>query len=220
MNSAVPFSGLHVLADDDPRWPQGPVDQAEAACAGGASVIQLRIKHATDSQALEWAQAIRSMTRHAGVLFVLNDRFDLALAAGADGLHLGQDDMPADRIPKEALAKLAIGLSTHNLDQASAAAKAGPNYVAFGPIFGTQSKASPETAPGLEALEQAVHQVAPLPLVAIGGINGGNIRAILDTGASGAAVISAVAAAANPISATRELAKLFEKNQSLDREEK
>ncbi len=220
MNSAVPFAGLHVLADDDPRWPQGPVDQAEAACAGGASVIQLRIKHAIDSQALEWAQAIRWKTRRAGVLFVINDRFDLALAAGADGLHLGQDDMPADRIPKEALAKLAIGLSTHNLDQASAAAKAAPSYVAFGPIFGTQSKASPETAPGIAALEQAVRRVAPLPLVAIGGINGGNIRAILETGTSGAAVISAVAAAANPISATRELANLFERNRDRDREEK
>ena len=220
MSADVPFAGLHVLADDDPRWPRGPVDQAAAACDGGASVVQLRAKHATDSQALEWAEAIRRLTRQAGALFVVNDRFDLALAAEADGVHLGQDDLPPDRIPKLALTKLAVGLSTHNIEQATAAAKTEVDYVAFGPVFGTQSKTSPEAAPGLEALEYAVRQVAPRPLVAIGGINSGNMRAILETGASGAAVISAVAAGADPAAATRELARLWKSTRGQQLEEK
>ena len=83
--------GLHVLADDDARWGQDPVSQARAGCRGGAAVIQLRAKTATDRETLAWAADIRSLTRAAGVLFIVNDRFDLALAADADGVHLGQE---------------------------------------------------------------------------------------------------------------------------------
>ena len=78
--AAHAFDGLHVLADDDPHWPVGPVEQAKHACAGGASVVQLRVKHATDREALVGGRAIRELTRNAGIRFVLNDRFDLALA--------------------------------------------------------------------------------------------------------------------------------------------
>ena len=91
------WAGLHVLADDDPRWPVGPVEQARAACDGGASVVQLRAKHATDSQTVAWGREIRDLTRASGARFVVNDRFDLALLCDADGVHLGQDDLaPAD----------------------------------------------------------------------------------------------------------------------------
>jgi thiamine-phosphate pyrophosphorylase len=91
------FAGLHVLADDDPRWKRGPVEQARAACAGGAAVVQLRAKSATDRRALEWAHAIRALTREADAAFVLNDRFDLALLAEADGWGSGARRIPWSR---------------------------------------------------------------------------------------------------------------------------
>ena len=96
---AAAYCGLHVLADDDPRWSCDPPAQAAAACAGGAQVVQLRAKRATDRQALAWARAIRELTRASGTRFVVNDRFDLALAAGADAVHLGQGDLPPSALP-------------------------------------------------------------------------------------------------------------------------
>ena len=202
-------AGLHVLADDDPRWPVGPVAQAKAACQGGAAVVQLRTKHATDRQTLAWARSIRALTRRAGVLFILNDRFDLALAAEADGVHLGQSDFPPARLPESARERLTVGYSTHNIEQAIAAATEPVDYVAFGPVFGTGSKDSPYGPRGLEALELASRAVAPRPLVAIGGISRSNLTAVLAAGAAGAAVISAVAAAGEPAAATRALVQLW-----------
>jgi thiamine-phosphate pyrophosphorylase len=110
--------GLMVLADDASHWKIDPVEQARAACEGGAGVVQLRAKHAPDSLALEWAEAIRAITRKFDVAFFVNDRFDLALAADADGVHLGQDDIPPSRIPVPARSRLLIGRSTHSLEQA------------------------------------------------------------------------------------------------------
>ena len=101
--------GLHVLADDAPHWKHDPVEQARAACRGGAAVVQLRAKLAVDRQALAWAARIRELTRQAGALFIVNDRFDLALAAGADGVHLGQEDLPPARIPPRMPAALVDG---------------------------------------------------------------------------------------------------------------
>jgi thiamine-phosphate diphosphorylase len=97
-----------VLADDDPRWRLSPVEQAYAACEGGAAVVQLRVKHATDGQALRWGEAIREATRRVGARCVMNDRFDLALALGADAVHLGQQDLPP-RVRAAAGPALAIG---------------------------------------------------------------------------------------------------------------
>ena len=88
------YRGLHVLADDDPRWGRDPVEQAAFACAAGVPVVQLRTKHATDEQTLAWARAIRRLTLDSGTRFIVNDRFDLALLAEADGVHLGQGDLP------------------------------------------------------------------------------------------------------------------------------
>jgi thiamine-phosphate pyrophosphorylase len=203
---AMLVRGLHVLADDDPRWPRDPLGQAEAACRGGAAVIQLRCKHATDGQATAWGDAIRAATRASGALFFVNDRFDLALAVDADGVHLGQDDLPPGRLPAAARRRLLVGRSTHTLEQAHAARREEVDYVALGPIFGTHSKATPWSAPGLPGLQRAVAAVAPLPLIAIGGIDAARARAVVRAGAAGAAVISAVAAAPDPVAATRELA--------------
>ena len=201
------FHGLHVLVDDDPHWPLDPVEQAKHACVGGASVVQLRVKHATDREALVWGRAIRELTREAGVRFVLNDRFDLALGCGADAVHLGQTDLPPRALPAAARVQLAVGRSTHDLEQAREARTEAVDYVAFGPVFETTSKVSEYSARGTEALAQIVGLAAPLPVVAIGGIDASNVSEIVASGAAGAAVISAVAAASDPTLATRDLVR-------------
>ena len=203
------IDGLHVLVDDDARWGRDPVHQARAACAGGARVVQLRAKVSTDRQVLAWAAAIRALTRRHGVTFVVNDRFDLALAAGADGVHLGQDDLPPDRLPQEARRQLVVGRSTHTPEQIAIARQERVNYVAFGPVFTTGSKKSAFRERGLEALTQAVRLALPLPLVAIGGIDRERAPSVVDAGAAGIAVISAVAAAPEPEAMARELSGVF-----------
>lgn len=167
--------------------------------------MQLRVKHATDRRALEWARAIRKLTSASGVRFVMNDRFDLALAAGADAVHLGQTDLPPGALPEAARKRLAVGRSTHDPRQARAARAEAVDYVAFGPVFGTTSKASAYTGRGLTALREIATLVAPLPLVAIGGIDVPRIASVFEAGAAGAAVISAVAAAPDPEAAVRDL---------------
>jgi thiamine-phosphate pyrophosphorylase len=204
------YLGLHVLADDDPRWGRDPVEQARAACAGGAAVVQLRAKHASDSQALEWAQAIRAITREADTRFVVNDRFELALLAEADAVHLGQGDLPPNALPGAARERLAVGRSTHTRAQLEATRTEDVDYVAFGPVFGTTSKDSEYAAQGLEAVAEASGLVAPRPLIAIGGIARDRLAGLRAAGAGGVAVISVVAGALNPTRSTRELVAAFE----------
>ncbi|MCZ6464146.1 MAG: thiamine phosphate synthase [Proteobacteria bacterium] len=199
------YGGLHVLVDDDPRWGADPVAQARAACAGGARVVQLRAKHAGDRQVLAWADEIRALTRARGVRFVLNDRFDLALTSDADAVHLGQEDLPPDAIPAALRARLEVGRSTHTLEQARAARDEPIDYVAFGPVFATGSKDTGYSERGLDRMRRVAELVAPLPLVAIGGIGPGNAGEALRRGAAGVAVIAAVAGAADPEAATRSL---------------
>jgi thiamine-phosphate pyrophosphorylase len=207
LSVAPAVHGLYVLADDDPRWGRDPVAQARAALAGGAAAVQLRAKHATDRQALAWAEEITELCREAGARSFVNDRFDLALAAGADGVHLGQDDLPPERIPAAARARLLVGRSTHTLAQARAAAAEPVDYVAFGPVFGTTSKDSPYDARGLAALAEVARLVAPRPCVAIGGIDAARARACLRAGAAAVCVISAVAGAPDMEAAVRALVR-------------
>ncbi len=203
--AAARVRGLHVLADDAPQWDRSPVEQARAAVAGGAAVVQLRAKRATDREALAWAAEIRRITAEGGALFVVNDRFDLALLADADGVHLGQEDLPPGAIPERARARLVVGRSTHTREQAEAACAEPVDYVAFGPVFGTTSKDSAYGPRGTDRLAEVAALVAPRPLVAIGGIDARTARAVAGAGAAGAAVISAVAGADDPTAATRSL---------------
>jgi thiamine-phosphate pyrophosphorylase len=202
--ASLDFSGLHVLADDDPRWKHDPLAQARAACAGGARVVQLRAKRATDSQALAWGREIRALTRAAGAALVLNDRVDLALACDADGVHLGQDDLPpADA--RRIAPRLAIGRSTHDAAQLARALAEPVDYVAYGPLFGTASKATGYDPRGLAALREIASHCGVLPLVAIGGIDAANCAQARAAGARGFAVISTIANAADPLAAVRQL---------------
>jgi thiamine-phosphate pyrophosphorylase len=200
-----PIRGLMALADDSPCWKLDPVELARAACEGGASIIQLRAKRATDRVALQWAEAIRELTRKFGVDFFVNDRFDLALASDADGVHLGQGDFPPHRLPTHARSRLKVGRSTHSLEQAAAACTEPIDYIAFGPVFDTGSKRSTTEPRGVDRLAEVVRHAHPRPVIAIGGIDLDNAGQVAATGVAGIAVISAIADAADPRSAARAL---------------
>jgi len=202
--------GVYVLCDDDPRWKNDALAQVEGALAGGATVLQLRLKHTPDGAALALARRALERTRAAGALLFVNDRFDLAALAGADGVHLGQDDVPPALVPADVRRRLWIGFSTHTRAQVEASRALPIDCVAFGPVFGTASKQSEYSPRGLEALREAV-SLAAHPLVAIGGIDAGNVAGVRAAGAAAAAVISAVADAPDPAAATRYLqARFFE----------
>lgn len=213
------FHGLHVLVDDDPRWSIDPITQAKAACRGGAQVIQLRCKYATDQQSLDWARQIRILTRMHGSRFVMNDRFDLALAADADGVHLGQSDLDPANVAEALDRPLAIGRSTHTEEQLLASLTEPIDYVAFGPVFGTQSKQSEYSARGLTALLQAKKIVGDRPLVAIGGITVHNMQSVISAGAQAAAVISAVIDTPDPAASARSLVDFFKAPERAQSEE-
>lgn len=201
------IAGLYVLLDDDPCWGRDPVAQAEVALEGGASVLQLRAKHTPDRVVIDWGTAIVALARTRGVPLIVNDRFDLALCCGADGVHLGQEDLPPSRLPAAARARLLVGRSTHTLDQVRASRLESVDYLAFGPIFGTTSKDSVYTARGLELLAEACSLRGDRPMVAIGGIGPGRCAEVIDAGASAACVLSAVVAVAEPLRATQALAR-------------
>ena len=209
VSEANPFDGLHVLVDDDPRWQWSPLEQTRFACAGGASVVQLRAKFLQDQEIVELGYRIREETRKAGIRFVMNDRFDLALACEADAVHLGQTDLPPNAIPETIRRRLQVGRSTHTLEQAHIAITEEADYIALGPVFGTQSKESEYDQRGLSTLREIVATAAPRPVVAIGGITRDNLASVLETGARGAAVISAVTQANDPTDAVKELARSF-----------
>jgi len=174
---------------------------AARAVAGGASMIQLRDKVAGPRQLLSEARRIAQLCRERGVCFIVNDRLDLALAANADGVHLGQDDLP----PKAARAILGrdklLGVSTHSLEQALEAAEEGADYLGIGPIFATGTKATGYTPRGCDIIRQLRARI-DLPIVAIGGITLTNVGEVIQAGATGAAVISAIVGAADITVAT------------------
>lgn len=165
-------------------------EQVRRLLAGGATFIQLREKSDSTRAFLEDAFAAMRIARAAGATLVINDRVDIALALGADGVHLGQMDLPVaaarDLLGPEAI----IGYSTHNLPQVKAALDLPIDYLAFGPIFETCSKRNPDPVAGLDALREAKSIAGHLPVVAIGGIRRSTILDTLSAGADSVAIIS------------------------------
>src|SRR2546421_878575 len=178
---------------------------------GGARVVQLREKNLSPREFYREAEGALRVARARGVRLVINDRADIALALGADGVHLGQDDMP----PVAARALLGedaiIGFSTHNVAQAARAARLPVDYVAIGPVFATSSKENPGPAVGLEGVARAREAVGCVQLVAIGGINEENARAVLDAGADSVAVISTLLAPCDPSEITRRTRRFLDR---------
>ena len=201
-------AGIYPLADDDPRWRHDVETGVDAVTGVGVSVVQLRFKHLRDGEALALARRCKKLCEQRGVLLFVNDRFDLAGLAAADGVHVGTDDCPPEKIPADVRAQLLVGLSTHTLEQVRAANQRPVDCIGFGPVFGTASKQSEYSARGLDQLTQAARESAH-PVVAIGGIGLDQASAVAASGASGAAVISAISQAEDPAEATRELQGAF-----------
>jgi thiamine-phosphate pyrophosphorylase len=198
------MKGLYVIIDPEHCAGRDPLWVCEQALSGGAALIQLRAKQLTDAPLLALARQLRALCTERGTPFWLNDRLDLALLAGADGLHLGQDDLA----PHEArllAPRLELGLSTHSLEQALRAQEEPVQLIGFGPVFDTTSKQRPSATVGLDALAQACRSLPALDVVAIGGIQLASAAAVARSGAAYAAVISAVCSAPDPQAATRAL---------------
>jgi thiamine-phosphate pyrophosphorylase len=176
----------------------------QALAHGGAPVVQLRAKGMPDHALLEAAREAVTAARVARILLLVNDRADVARLVAAHGVHVGQEDL-SPRACREVLGEEAIiGLSTHSLEQLEAAAREPVDYVAVGPVFPTRSKERPDPVVGLELVRRARRMITG-PLVAIGGITANNARAVVEAGADGLAVISAVLAHEDLAEAVRRL---------------
>jgi thiamine-phosphate pyrophosphorylase len=198
---------LYVVLDRVAAGGRDLVQLLDAAVAGGCRMVQLRDKEWPSGRLLPLAERLRARCAAAGVTFIVNDRVDLALAAGADGVHLGQDDLPA-RVARPLLRPgMILGVSTHGVDQARAAQADGADYIAVGSMYPTATKADFQlVGPDLiRKLRGEIH----VPLIGIGGITHANVQEVIRAGADGVAVISAVAAAADPKAASERFLALI-----------
>ena len=199
---------LRLYAVTDRAWVgrQTLCQQVEAALQGGVTCVQLREKHLDRDAFLAEARQLCALCRRYGVPFIVNDDLDIALACGAAGIHVGQDDMPAAEVRRRAGRRLIVGVSAHTPEEARLAEAAGADYLGAGAVFGSATKtdASLLTPAGLQAVCAAVH----IPVVAIGGVNAGNILQLQGSGAAGAAVVSGIFGAPDITAACRELRAL------------
>ena len=178
-------------------------DVLTAALAGGVDVFQLRDKTADDDALLAAAAEARDLCARADALFLLNDRPDLAAACGADGVHVGQDDMRVDRARKLVGDDAIVGLSTHSMQQAQAGSRSGADYIAVGPVHATPTKEG-RPAIGVGPIKYASVHVS-VPWFAIGGLDAGNVGAVVKAGARRIVVVRAIAEAEDPEAAARAL---------------
>jgi len=186
---------------------------ARAAIAGGADVVQLREKNCSCRQMVRTGKEISAMTRGKATLFIVNDRLDVAIACGADGVHLGQKDIRADTARQIAPPGFIIGVSVGSVAEAEQAVKDGADYIALSPVFDTTSKINAGPAHGLLLLKKIRNRV-PVPLIAVGGINLSNVEAVIGAGADGIAVISAVVGSPDISEAACEMKSRIRKSRT------
>jgi len=206
----LPLSGLYGIAGRDPG-PDGqardPVAVARALCAGGACCVQLRLPDAPSRDLVAIGRRVRGVCREAGVPFIVNDRADVAALLEADGVHVGQDDLPPAAAREIVGPDRWLGVSTHDLAEVDAALAAGADYLGYGPVFDSPTKAGLRTPRGTAALAEAVRRAGGVPVVAIGGITGpSQARQAAEAGAAAVAVISAVTRAPDMTAAAAALA--------------
>lgn len=194
---------LYVVISQDYCAERTALEVLEAVLRAGVKIVQMREKDLPTRLLYEQAIAFREQTLEAGALLIINDRLDIALAAAADGVHLGLDDMPVP-VARELAPDLIIGASTHSLDEALAAEQAGASYVNIGPVFDTSTKSVITGTIGPEAID-AIRPYLTVPWSAMGGIKAHNIDQVLDKGARHPAVVTAVTAAPNPEEAASQL---------------
>ena len=185
------LSGLYLILDPSVCPTRPLIEVLETAAEAGAVLFQYRNKTASMKDAYVEALALRQAAAKAGALFIVNDRCDLALAIDADGVHLGQGDLPLDLARKVMGTEKLIGISTHSPTQVRDATVGKPDYLGFGPIFTPGSKQDHDPVVGLEGL-RAMRSLTPLPVFAIGGIQIDQVGEVVQAGANGVAVISAI----------------------------
>jgi len=200
---------LYVVTDPGLSRGRSTVEVVRAAIEGGAGAIQLRAKEMSTRDLLDAARELRGVTLEAGVTFIVNDRADVALAAGADGVHVGQEDLPVADARRLLGPDMIVGASCHSLPEARRAEEEGADYVNIGPVFATSTKAhgSPPVGPGLIT---EVRDVLQCPLTSMGGINSSNVDRVVLAGADRVAVVSAVVTADDVAAAARDLVRRIE----------
>lgn len=196
---------LTVVTDAECGAGRSLVEVVRAALSAGAPAVQLRAKVETGREMAALAEALVAETRRAGALLFVNDRLDVALAAGADGVHLGDDDLPLTAARGMVPSGFLIGRTAAAPDEIRRAIREGADYVGVGPVFATLSKADAGEAIGIEGVRTAHEAAGEVPVVAIGGIDSANAGTVVRGGAAGVAVIRAIMQAADPAAATAAL---------------
>jgi thiamine-phosphate pyrophosphorylase len=195
---------LYVVTDANLSRGRSHREVVEAAILGGVTVVQYREKNASTRQMIDEALELRDLCRRYGVPFIVDDRVDVALAVEADGVHVGQDDMPASLARRLIGHDKILGVSAEDTEQALAAQADGADYIGASPIFATPTKPDAPPPMGVAGLLQ-IARACPLPIVAIGGLNATNAGSMIRAGAAGVAVVSTIVGADDVQTAAREL---------------
>ncbi|ODT17129.1 MAG: thiamine-phosphate diphosphorylase [Kaistia sp. SCN 65-12] len=208
---AIPFDlSLYLITDARLAGPRGVVETVRRAIAGGVTLVQLRDPDASTRSLVETAEALLDVLRPHGIPLIINDRVDVALAVGAEGVHVGQSDMPTDKVRALIGPDRILGLSTSTLAQVAGDDLGPADYLGIGPLFATPTKTNASTPIGFDGLAELVAR-APLPVVAIGGIKPEHVERALAAGADGVSVVSAIMAAEDPEQAARDFAERIER---------
>jgi thiamine-phosphate pyrophosphorylase len=208
MKKQIDYS-LYVVTDTKLTRERSLYAVVEAAIRGGATIVQYRAKNTTTRQMVEEAQALRDLCHAHGIPLIVNDRVDVALAVDADGVHVGQDDMPASLARRLIGNQKILGVSAENVQEAQAAIADGADYLGVGAVFATSTKPDAGAPIGVEGLVR-VARASTIPIVGIGGINATNAASVIRAGAAGIAVISAVVSADDVEDAARALRRVVE----------
>lgn len=203
--NSCPSLELYVIVDEGLRVGENIPQLMEAVLEGGADAIQFRAKHLSKRGYYEKAASLLPIARRYEVPFFVNDHLDVALAISADGLHLGQNDLPCAAARQLVPPNMLLGISTHSVREAEKAAAAGADYVAIGSVFPTRTKENPEAIVGTQIITAVRSSLGKKTLIAIGGIDAANAGEVIRAGADGVAVASAVISADDPGSAARKL---------------
>jgi thiamine-phosphate diphosphorylase len=197
---------LYAILDPEQIKGSDPEAVLRQLLNGGAKIVQLRAKTMAPRDFLQVARSARSLSRSHDCRLIINDRADIALACDADGVHLGQEDLPL-HAARKIMGQKIIGISTHNEAQAVEAERSGADYIGFGPMFGTMTKATGYTARGVEMLRQ-IRSAVRLPVVAIGGVKEENVQEVWRAGADSAAIISDILGAEDVGAKTKRILAL------------
>lgn len=201
------IKGIYVIIDPDYISSENPIDMTKKVLEGGAKIIQLRNKHDNVKQTIDWAEKITKLCSEYNAVSIINDRVDIASVSGADGVHLGQNDIYPDDVMKITSNKLIIGTSNALIEEINISEKNNSSYIAIGSIFPTTTKTNTRPA-SLELLKEA-KSICSKPIVAIGGINQQNIESVIETGIDSVCIATAITLAKDPEKTTKSLSNYF-----------